>query len=575
MTGAGGSTPTKDPGASADFQPDALSRRLRAAFWILAVLLGGLQAWEYRNYSSDDTVACLDLSDAFFRGDWKLAFNAHWHPLVPMLIALARKIYNPPSYDDFVLVQIVTFAVYLASIRCFEFFWRSLIDSHHRSSSFAGKLAGLSYWAWLTLGYVIWLWTSLTITTLFSTIQDIAVSAYLYLASGMVVRIRMGHQGVGTFALLGAVLGYGYWTKAPLFVMGFVFLAVGYFAVADRRRAVPRVLLSLVIFLGLSIPLIGILSRSKGRWTLGGGGELVYAWFVNGTPVFYNWQGEAPNVGVPKHPTRKLFDRPAVYEYAAPIRGTYPPWYDPAYWNAGLEPHFSVRQQLAAIGRGLTVYYTMISSQGFLVAGILILFLMGEGGAASAVKAIARNWHLLVPALAGFAGYALIHVEPRYVGGFLVLLWAGIISAVRLPESGEARKLAARVTLALAMLLGGAALAPEAYLLVAPLRSPVRRDLAQGLARLGVRPGDTIAIIGNAPQSYWARLARVRIVAEVPPQDVRCFWSAAPSVKSEIMNLLAKTGAKTVVAEDVPPPALLAAWQRVGSTDDYAYFFSR
>ena len=64
-------------------------------------------------------------------------------------------------------------------------------------------------------------------------------------------------------------------------------------------------------------------------------------------------------------------------------------------------------------------------------------------------------------------------------------------------------------------------------------------------------------------------------MAEVPPQDVRCFWSAAPSVKSEIMNLLAKTGAKTVVAEDVPPPALLAAWQRVGNTDDYAYFFSR
>ena len=113
--------------------------------------------------------------------------------------------------------------------------------------------------------------------------------------------------------------------------------ANGRVSVADRRRAIPRVLLSLVIFLGLSSPLILILSRSKGRWTLGGGGELVYAWFVNGTPVFYNWQGEAPNVGVPKHPTRKLFDRPAVYEYAAPIRGTYPPWYDPAYWNAGLE----------------------------------------------------------------------------------------------------------------------------------------------------------------------------------------------------------------------------------------------
>ena len=31
------------------------------------------------------------------------------------------------------------------------------------------------------------------------------------------------------------------------------------------------------------------------------------------------------------HPVRKLFDAPPIYEFATPLKGTSPVWYDPSY----------------------------------------------------------------------------------------------------------------------------------------------------------------------------------------------------------------------------------------------------
>ena len=70
---------------------------------------------------------------------------------------------------------------------------------------------------------------------------------------------------------------------------------------------------------------------------------------------------------------------------------------------------------------------------------------------------------------------------------------------------------------------------------------------------MGVRPGDQAGYIGYgfAAGSYWARLARVHIIADigtgteyVPRPDVNTFWGAPDDIKRKVIEAFARTGAR-------------------------------
>ena len=74
-------------------------------------------------------------------------------------------------------------------------------------------------------------------------------------------------------------------------------------------------------------------------------------------------------------------------------------------------------------------------------------------------------------------------------------------------------------------------------------------------------------------QSYHARLARVKIIAQVV--DEQSFWRAPPERQAEVLRMVAATG---VVAIASPPPAdpgtsVSEDWKRVGPF--VVHFFPR
>ncbi len=101
------------------------------------------------------------------------------------------------------------------------------------------------------------------------------------------------------------------------------------------------------------------------------------------------------------------------------------------------------------------------------------------------------------------------------------------------------------------------------------------------MKRMGVRPGDKVASLmySNKDNVYWARLARVQIVAEIFSDSFRTdekdFWMVDEAVKSRIIETFAKAGANIIVANDVPPWATAEGWRRIGNTDHYVYFLPR
>lgn len=177
--------------------------------------------------------------------------------------------------------------------------------------------------------------------------------------------------------------------------------------------------------------------------------------------------------------------------------------------------------------------------------------------------------------------YSLVFVAPRYVAPFVVLLWLGILSGLR--RIGPPIKWIDPLALVLALLIiYHATPLPLSetlsnLVLRIPQPPPNQFQIANSLAGMGVQPGDKVASIGVTIYNYWYRLAHVQVVAEVPgdSQGVVAFWTASPERKAQVLELLMSTGARVIVANQVPADTNMTGWQRITNTDTYVYFPSR
>lgn len=87
--------------------------------------------------------------------------------------------------------------------------------------------------------------------------------------------------------------------------------------------------------------------------------------------------------------------------------------------------------------------------------------------------------------------------------------------------------------------------------------------IAQTLQRLGLEPGGQVAIVGSPFEAYWARAARVQIVAVVPTDDVDAFWLLSGPERDAVLAEFAARGAAAVVAISPPDSSgFPEGWQR-------------
>jgi hypothetical protein len=571
--------------------------RLRAAAWVAVIVLGLFHAAAGRHAIEPDGVSYLDVADRYLSADWRGAINAYWSPLYSWLLGLALLVARPTPYWEYPLVHVVNFLAYVGAFACFEFFLGQLIQGQVQVGS-GGALRGggrvsLPTWAWQLLGYVLFLWAALLLITLSSVTPDMCVAGLALLASGLLVRIRRNPEGWLQFAILGVVLGLGYLAKAIMFPLAFLFLLTCLLSAGRSLRLLSRTLVAASVFLLVSAPFLLALHDVKGRWTFGDSGRLAYAWLVNNPESAYlHWRGKPPGSGTPAHPTTQIFETPPVYEFKGPMRVTYAPWYDPSYWNEGLVARFDPQGQLKVLGRGALRYYAVFINSPIGMAtlvGFLALLLCGDRNLRAWITDV-HVWNVLLPSIGALGLYALVHVETRYVGPFVIITWLGLFSGIRLRNDAASARVMSAVVLAIAaagMIVIVAKSIVPAY---STVRDLIRQEdassapywrVADGLAHLGVKPGEEVGFIGYgfAAGSFWARLAKVRIIADigtgtefVPKPDVDQFWHAPDDVKGKVIAAFAGTGARAIVANQIPAGQARAGWLRIGATDHFVYF---
>jgi len=329
----------------ARFLEAALSQqrhRVSMLFFVITIGFGLTQIWACRYQMNPDSMDYLDIARDLATGHWAAIANGYWGTLNSLLLAPLFRFRLSPETELF-LVHLGGIVILLFAFFSFRLLLNSLLDTTHlyRDSEFRSP----PEWALCALGYSLFLWSSLTMIGAAVIGPDLLVTAFIYLAASILLRLRRETNPL-SFAMFGLTLGVGYWAKAIMFPIGLLFLTLSIFRV---RRWKPA-LFSLLAFAVAAAPLMLMLSLPRGRFTFGDSGKLNYSALVSPGGRVINWQGDPTASGVAKHPTRRLADL-AIYEFNGPIPGTYPPSYDPSYWNEGRRATFSLRSQLRAIVR--------------------------------------------------------------------------------------------------------------------------------------------------------------------------------------------------------------------------------
>ena len=486
------------------------------------------------------------------------------------LLAIAMRVIHPSLWWQFPVVHLVNFVVFVASLLCFRYLVRSMLSA----SGVKGRLPDRFLWP---IGYGLFLWCSLDLIGVQTASPDLLLSAWIFLLAGLLARLR-ADDSLRKFALFGLILGAAYLTKSFMFPLGFVFLLIGLISGTVTRRRVAGILLATAVFLGVSFPLIVLLSRAKGRLTFSDTGKLAYAWFVSPKAPMLNLQS-SPEARL-SHPTRKILEHPPVYEFSQPVSGTYPPWSDPSYWNEGIQPRFRLSAQKDALVDSLKIVSRLLAGQLGWLAGLAIL---GAFAWQATFRGILNHWPLLLASLVAVGAYSLVLVMPRYVAPFLAIFCSTLLASVRLPggkQAGRAARFVAILTTVAIMISAAQPLVSKTYQkwsggVTRSREEPIRA--AEKLLQMGLHPNDRVATLGDGISDYWARLAGFKIVAQIIPGDDggKEFWSLAPEREETVYHSLAQTGALALVTWDASRSELGPGWQKIPGTGYHVYFLTK
>jgi hypothetical protein len=548
--------------------------RYRYAVCAVMVLCWLMEGLSYRHTIMADGVNYLEIATACSRGHWGALVNGYWSPAYPTLLSVMLFVFRPAIASELVAVHLLNCVVLAGALVCFEFFLGGFLAYLPQAAATdAQKFGPPPEWFLRATGYALFFWATMFATPPSLENPDALVFLLVLLAAGILIRIAGGKSQWVMFASFGAVLGLSYLAKAAMFPVSFVFLGTALPVAGNIRRAAPRILISLVSFLLVCGPFMFALSRSKGRVTFGEAGKINYAEFVNGVPLYMHWQGGPAGAGSPIHPTRKVQEIPRVYEFATPLSGSYPPSTDQSYWYDGVRPHFELRGQLNALRHTLDAYFDLFVKLGGL-SGAIAVVLLSLGWSGAFAQNLMRRYFLWIPAIAALGLYSLVHVEPRFVSAFVILLWAALFSAFWIPRSVSGGTILRSAAGLMIFLLGSqiAWVAGHDFLRLISRNDFPSLEIAEGMARNGIKPGDKVACIGDSPgDHYWAYLADVTIVAEVPAEGLPSFLAAGPELRARTLNALGEGGAKAIIAKDLPASFLQDGWKRIANSNYFVW----
>ena len=530
----------------------------------------------------------LDIARAVAEGHAGAAIHPYWAPGYPILISFFLWLFRPGPYWECPLVHVVNLLIFIGTLFAFQLFWREVLQWHQNLAKKSdATIPERAYWA---IGYSTFGIATLNVITISLVGPDLLVAVFCCLAGWLVLHLRR-LPGIRYALLLGLVLALGYYAKAPFFPIGIVFILCVFAKWPLSPRKIFLATIAFGTFLVLCAPFIAAISLSKGHFTFGESARLSQAFYINGVEYYEYWQGGPEGSGTPLHPAHKLSDYPTIFESSVRGIGTYPAWFDPSYWYEGITPHTNWKRQ-AAVFRSNLIWqgFSTIMELGAALVCVLTLLILLTDHRNSWASGFRKLWFIWLPGAVAFVMFASVHVEPRFLGGWLILLFAGAVCACSLPAFAGTRQVVGYIAAAL-LITTGAALVLQASREAVGIdhaagRSARDASIAFFLLNNGLRPEDDVALIGNGFLAYWAHLARLHLVIEIPGgfasrpgHPATDFWESGQEQQKKVLAMIQRTGVKAIIADPQNSPVgsipstVPALWKKIDGTDAYVYLF--
>ena len=549
------------------------------AWWIACLLVSTVYAWVDRHVMNADGMSYLDMALESVNSGPKHLINGYWSPLYPALLSVVLRILHPTPANVFPVVHVANVLIFGFTLLSFTFFVRSFAAVHNDDGT--GAPRGIPYLIPFCFG--IFSWFTMEFTRPSYERPDLCVTAIVFLAAAFCCRISVRPQW-RDFLALGLSLGLGYYAKAAMFPLALILFAVLFVLPPPGKGARLKVASAALVFLIVAAPLAALISKRVGHLSIGETGPINYALYVNGLPIPPSWASGVN--GTPEHLPRTVLSKPIIMEFGTPVRGTDPLGYDPSYWFAGARPYFDLRQQLAAIKVNLLLYVVFLSQMVAIVSGVFMLYLLIPRGSLRWRPGNRFWWFTLWPA-AACCMYALVHVEARFLPGFLVLFSLALYFFLSQAVDPVAR------TAVLGTVLFVLLIPTVGHIVKAradgPADKPEYIRVGDALRAAGIGPGDSIAVAGgrtyetggrvyresSAWDAYYARYAGARVIAaivdaddgiDMPQRQAPEFWHLDPEDLTRVKDALAGIGVKAIVALDRPADSTPADWRQVDGT---------
>src|SRR5882724_6327769 len=208
--------------------------------WGLMIGCWIIQAVGSLQFVVPDGISYIEMAQSIHRGNPGGLINGYWSPLYPALIAGWLAVLKPSMHYEILAVNCLNVVLLVITLWSFEYFMTGIVLLQRK---FGGEdpeslpletrpLRGLLYAVFFSL--TIWFTLPVRAT------PDVIVFALFLLASGIVVRLYSGEHGMARVFALGAVLGCAYLSKAAMFPIAFVFIAVAAFAEKRWTRILLR-----------------------------------------------------------------------------------------------------------------------------------------------------------------------------------------------------------------------------------------------------------------------------------------------------------------------------------------------
>jgi len=490
--------------------------------------------WAGRYFVNPDGVSYLDLSDDFRSGSWSDAANAHWSPGYPLILSTLIRPWMLRSPWESIVVHVINGWLFLLALASFEFFLAEI----RRSSTGERVALDLNTGSGWLAAHTVFLWCMLVLITVKGVTPDMMLAAIGFVAVAYVLRIQSRRAETSSFVMLGALLGFAALTKSFMLSVSIVLMLA--LLLNDRR-----IIYSAAVFAVVISPQLVALSARSGHLTFGDSAKIVYALKVNRVSKFDGANQLAPVPRTVSFPT----DKP---------NQTYPLWDDPARWYSGAPVTFDYSKQMDAFIRNLKTDGGIALK---IVIPLIILVMLRNWGIPL------RNRLLVAISLAVIAAYSLLHSEARLIGFWIALGSIGLLTGITLDARYERIGRGVVQLISVISVISVITYVIDQSFSSRPDRGLNARDIqtevAAAVRRLGIRAGDRVGLIGDESDIYWARLAGVQVVAQIPLTDAPAYWFSSEGARDDINRWIGMAGAVALVASWTSPPAPIEGWTPV------------